>query len=106
MLIKQSNLLNKTFNKYTVARYGGEEFIIIIEGVSRVFCAQYFERFRDAVARTKFTIPDGVITATISIGVGNSLKSDLLEMISDADTALYKAKQMGRNMVAWSQFSS
>ncbi|NRA82931.1 MAG: diguanylate cyclase [Gammaproteobacteria bacterium] len=102
VLVELSNLLNKTFNKYTVARYGGEEFIIIIEGVSRVFCAQYFERFRDAVARTKFTIPDGVITVTISIGVGNSLKSDLLEMISDADTALYKAKQMGRNMVAWS----
>ena len=102
VLVELSNLLNKTFNKYTVARYGGEEFIFIIEGVSRVFCAQYFERFRDAVARTKFTIPDGVITVTISIGVGNSLKRDLLEMISDADTALYKAKQMGRNMVAWS----
>ena len=102
VLVELSNLLNKTFNKYTVARYGGEEFIIIIEGVSRVFCAQYFERFRDAVARTKFTIPDGVITVTISIGVGNSLKNDLPEMISDADTALYKAKQLGRNMVVWS----
>jgi diguanylate cyclase (GGDEF)-like protein len=82
-----------------VARYGGEEFIIILDGAGAECCARYLEHFRATVEKTQFEIPDGIISVTISAGVAHRRSQSLSELINDADMALYKAKNNGRNKV-------
>ncbi len=88
----------------TVYRYGGEEFLAILPEQSLESAAQTAERLRRGVedleipheART----PAGLVT--ISAGVAmlppNSSKS-ADELLKEADEALYKAKEAGRNNI-------
>lgn len=83
----------------TLARFGGDEFLVIIDGVHNV--AEAEARIRDIYRQfaTSFTI-DGVgIHVTISGGVTiaphNGTDPD--ELIRFADSAMYEAKERGRN---------
>jgi diguanylate cyclase (GGDEF)-like protein len=86
-----------------VVRYGGEEFLIVLPEVQLVDAMRVAERIRRSVERA--TIPNegpglvGIVTA--SFGVASAYVSELTaaELIAVADTALYAAKQKGRNQV-------
>jgi diguanylate cyclase (GGDEF)-like protein len=85
-----------------VVRYGGEEFLIVLPAVQLVDAMRVAERIRRSVE--KATIPNegpgfGIVTA--SFGVASAYVNELTgaELISAADTALYAAKQKGRNQV-------
>lgn len=86
-----------------VARYGGEEFMIVLQDKDKSEAYQSAERIRQLVASTKFeggeNQPRGMVT--ISMGVANFPEDaqDGDELINQADQALYKAKQSGRNNV-------
>jgi len=99
VLIRLAELLDKTFANHTAARYGGEEFIIVLDGVAATRCAIYLEHFRAMVEKTQFTIPDSVISVTVSVGVAIRDSQSLDELIKEADLALYDAKNNGRNQV-------
>jgi diguanylate cyclase (GGDEF)-like protein len=74
-----------------VARYGGEEFIAILPETPPDMAAMVAERIRTAVE-------DGN-EVTISIGAASypGDSTDMADLIKDADTALYAAKDAGRN---------
>jgi len=78
------------------ARYGGEEFIILFYNQtleeSKIICNNLLERIRNSVVRH-------VIKYTVSIGLSTkSNKTDTLDrLIKQADIALYKAKNSGKN---------
>lgn len=74
-----------------VARYGGEEFIAILPETPPDMAAMVAERIRTAVE-------DGN-KVTISIGAASypGDSTDMVELIKDADIALYAAKDAGRN---------
>lgn len=88
------------------ARYGGEEFAAILPDTSLAGAAEIARDIRRRVASHPFTAPeDGQeVKVTMSLGVAEwvvgEAKSDFIDR---ADTALYRAKQEGRNRVVAAQ---
>ncbi|MHB9024670.1 MAG: diguanylate cyclase [Armatimonadota bacterium] len=83
-----------------VGRYGGEEFLIILPETGRQKALDIAERIRLIVAETS-VIPclegDG-LRVTVSLGVTSLEETDTIDsLISRADSALYRAKDAGRN---------
>ncbi|WP_019615172.1 GGDEF domain-containing protein [Psychromonas ossibalaenae] len=85
-----------------VARYGGEEFAVILPDTSRQDTLNLAEQIRNSVTNMVFRHKTLELHITISIGISNSTpafdesKDDFFEK---ADTALYQAKNAGRNQV-------
>lgn len=90
-------------NDFHAVRYGGEEFVLVMTGLSPDSIIGKAEQIRESIA--SLNIPDtlGNETAvTVSVGVSfhRSWESDFLDTaISQADNALYRAKQEGRNKI-------
>jgi len=85
-----------------VTRYGGEEFIIILPQTDLPAAAEFAERIRLQVERHEFSADTALVDkVTVSIGVANYPESaqDLDSLIKCADSAMYEAKQQGRNKV-------
>ena len=99
-----AELITKTIRTSDIAaRYGGEEFVIISSETSKERVVQMAERVKKAIEDYPFpkkeTQPGG--TLTVSFGVA-TFKVDATiadELIKKADSALYKAKESGRNRV-------
>lgn len=83
------------------ARLGGEEFVIIAPEIGVVRAKQMAERLRQTLAHIKIPAADRTFSFTVSIGVTEVTKNDMdiNQSVKRADTALYKAKEAGRNRV-------
>ena len=82
-----------------VARLGGEEFVVVQE-TNRLAFLQMCERVRAAVAATPVEHQGLRITVTISIGVAFRGDAEIFDKVMhNADLALYRAKDGGRNRV-------
>ena len=97
VLITQTQLRDTDF----FARYGGEEFIIALTESNIQNAENVGNRIRKTVECTKFSTGETSLKITISIGVTELKKTDSIiqNVISRADTALYKAKRDGKNQV-------
>jgi len=91
----------------TVARLGGEEFLIAMPGTGMDEAARAAERVRTAIGSEPMDTSDGLIEATVSIGVatsnlspGGDAAAKAMELLRAADEALYRAKNGGRDRVA------
>lgn len=79
-----------------IFRYGGEEFLIALVEIDMDEAFRIAERIREMVADAS-TDSFGV-KVTVSIGVATfDGHPDYTHLIEDADKALYKAKNLGRN---------
>ena len=82
-----------------VARIGGEEFGLLFPEATPDTASAVAERMRNAVAGFPVITSGGVqLKITISIGLA-PFTGSLSEALSNADKALYKAKNNGRNRV-------
>jgi diguanylate cyclase (GGDEF)-like protein len=84
-----------------VARYGGEEFVVLLPGTSTHNALETARRIQNEIcllAQSHPENPAGIVT--VSLGVASLVPSrDSLpeDLIRQADLALYRAKQSGRN---------
>ena len=85
-----------------ICRYGGEEITMILPETDIDIAIKVAEDIRDLVEREPFYIGDDqYISITVSIGVATSPQhaKEASELVLGADTALYRAKDSGRNSV-------
>ena len=85
-----------------VGRYGGEEFIVFFNGNSQKEYISISERIRTNIENSPVENSLGeFVSVTCSIGVvyRDIIKESLNDLINLADTALYKAKNTGKNKV-------
>lgn len=85
-----------------VARYGGEEFFIILPNTELNGSFILAERIRNAFARNVFKKGDISATVTVSMGISSTSDDNVIndvDIIANADKALYRAKWRGRNNV-------
>ena len=90
-----------------MARYGGEEFAAILTNTDTKLATEIAERIRYIIADSEYELSETVKTSiTISIGIASLLPEhdcDIDEtgqkLIARADSALYEAKDKGRNQV-------
>lgn len=88
-------------------RWGGEEFIFVLPDTDRQGAIHYAEEILEAVSSQNIEVNDGVVVhVTVSVGIATdpdgsqNLSDDLIKM---ADSAMYKAKQSGRNRYEYFQ---
>jgi diguanylate cyclase (GGDEF)-like protein len=84
-----------------VVRFGGEEFVLMLDGSNQEAAMHIAERLRGLVEEALIFTEGSDIRYQVSIGLSSSDKSGygLHKLIADADAALYRAKQEGRNRV-------
>jgi len=85
-----------------VARYGGEEFVLIFPGTGLDLAVEVAQQLRNALRCDRFTFDKQEMSVTASFGVAELHScgaEDADTLVSKADTALYEAKNTGRDRV-------
>jgi diguanylate cyclase (GGDEF)-like protein len=84
-----------------ICRYGGEEFLVLLPTTDLAMALETAERLRVLVAESTAESENAApIRLTISLGVSALQPGDTLDnLVYRADSALYLAKQEGRNQV-------
>ncbi len=87
-LIRQSDIL---------ARWGGEEFMVLLPQTNPDMALALGERLRQRISEYRFTDAGRL---TVSIGVAHQQQLDTIDsLLKRVDTAMYRAKETGRNRV-------
>ncbi|MBA4371736.1 MAG: diguanylate cyclase [Thermodesulfovibrio sp.] len=99
-----ATVLKKHSRKSDVlARYGGEEFILLLPETAPEGAGAEAERIRACIREHRFKSLKGSRTITVSVGIATYPDPRIKtydDLISCADTALFTAKNSGRNQVA------
>lgn len=99
VLILVANVLRSSFRSNDrIFRFGGEEFVVLLRSISLEEARNIFNRFRETVQNHLFP---QVGQVTVSIGFVNATSGSPVEILGQADQALYHAKEHGRNQVCF-----
>lgn len=87
-----------------IGRYGGEEYIMCLPETNTQQAVLATERIRAAIASKKTLIPEKMkyvsVTASFGVSTLNRNRPESLDaLINRADSALYRAKENGRNRI-------
>ena len=82
----------------TVARFGGDEFVVLCNGIDNEAEATKISKRISAIAATPFRLNgrEHVVTLSIGIALAHSRHTSAVEILRDADAAMYEAKHAGR----------
>lgn len=87
-------------------RWGGEEFIIIVCDSDHVDLVRLSEKLLDSIRGVAVPVENQIITFTVSIGVAEWHGTSFDKLVSEADDALYRAKEQGRDRTEFSPVAS
>ncbi|MBU0633177.1 GGDEF domain-containing protein [bacterium] len=97
-----SEVIKKSVRDADLAiRYGGEEFVVLLHNSTREGSIAVAQKIHDEFNKIKFDLNGESLQKTISIGISQfpSDANSIWKAIKFADTALYYAKEHGRNQV-------
>jgi diguanylate cyclase (GGDEF)-like protein len=99
--VDELNIISRLRKSDIIARYGGEEFVIILPETGKQGAAIAAERLRQEIENYTFRLGGEDVHITMSFGVAelSPEDKDYTEIIKNADYAMYKAKNSGRNRV-------
>ncbi|MES2151658.1 MAG: DUF484 family protein [Pseudomonadota bacterium] len=91
-----------------LGRFGGEEFVVLLIDADLESSTMVAQRIRASIADTPFVLANGTeLPVSVSIGVAtlddferdHAIEGVAQELVAHADSALYEAKESGRNRV-------
>jgi diguanylate cyclase (GGDEF)-like protein len=105
VLEEVANLCRQSMRETDIlGRQGGDELAVILPETAGQEALRLAERLRLLIAGTRVELPQGNVRVTASMGLAStdcngSSPPDLDALMSQADAALYRAKDSGRNRV-------
>ena len=103
LLQETTQRLRRCVREYdTIARLGGDEFTVIIEGSENKKIVDIIQKIIDRI-KDPISVNGNTLYTTFSIGISSFPEDgDSIEiLLRNADTAMYKAKERGRNTYAF-----
>lgn len=91
--------MRKHFGSGLTARLGGEEFAVLLHGIDTDNLYNRLDDFRREIAIANIPIGEHHLSTSVSLGVVFSSDEPLSKQMSEADHALYLAKENGRNQI-------
>jgi diguanylate cyclase (GGDEF)-like protein len=84
-----------------IARYGGDEFVIFLANTGKKAAQVVANKLSSAISKTCFLYRNTEIQLSVSIGITQIESGDTSpeEIIARADTALYEAKNLGKDCI-------
>lgn len=106
LLLKQvaQRLSSSLREQDTVARLGGDEFVILLEGITRITDVNLIAQKTIELIKQPYLLDnqhEAVIGTSIGITLYPDDATDLDKLLTNADAAMYRAKQNGRNTYAF-----
>lgn len=101
VLITLARLLQQRLRKNDiVGRYGGEEFAVVLSDCNLETGVQLIDQLRENFSALRFPVGDTSFSSSFSAGVASlEIFGDVESICKAADSALYRAKEGGRNCV-------
>lgn len=101
VLVEVARRMRMDIRSYdTLGRYGGEEFLLVLPGCAAEEARQIANRILDSIRREAVEFQGHKIFVTISLGLAFNeagQSTALIDIVQAADSALYAAKQNGRD---------
>jgi diguanylate cyclase len=83
-----------------IARFGGEEFVLLLPETGIIDATRAMNKIRSGVSKLTIKNDGTMVPITISFGISEFEKEDTAKAVFErADSALYRAKEKGRNLV-------
>ena len=96
-----AQILSSGRSSDVACRYGGEEFCVLLPSTTAVEAEEVANRYREQLEHITWNDHPGlVVTASFGVSEFGPGRETAETMLKAADTALYQAKQGGRNRVA------
>jgi diguanylate cyclase (GGDEF)-like protein/PAS domain S-box-containing protein len=102
LLVERASRLAQAVRTHGVAaRLGGDEFVVLLEDMTPEAVQSVCRRLLSVLSEPA-TVGGYTVNSTVSIGIASSEGAeDTLTLLRNADVALYRAKETGRDRFAW-----
>jgi diguanylate cyclase len=93
-----NQLIAATRETDIACRYGGEEFAVVMPNTVATEAIQVANRIRETIENSSIDFDGKTLKVTASIGLTQATgQHDAIQVLKQADTALYRSKKAGRN---------